>query len=83
MKRVVRKNAVMMEYVIIAVLVAAAVVVAVIMFGRTVSNEMQVATSAMVDASEAEADQSAATNEAKKGNKRAVEHESAIHNYSK
>ena len=32
-----KKHAVMMEYVIIAVLIAAAVVVAVIMFGKTVS----------------------------------------------
>ena len=39
-----RKHAVMMEYVIIAVLVAAAVVVAVIMFGKNVSSEMNVAT---------------------------------------
>ena len=44
MKQVTRKHAVMMEYVIIAVLIAAAVVVAVIMFGKNVSKEMNVAT---------------------------------------
>ena len=43
MKTITRKHAVMMEYVIIAVLIAAAVVVAVIMFGKNVSHEMNVA----------------------------------------
>ena len=43
----------MMEYVIIAVLVAAAVVVAVVMFGRTVKDEFNVATTSMVDAEKA------------------------------
>ena len=43
-----------MEYVIIAVLIAAAVVVAVIMFGKNVSHEMNVATKSMSDAKGAE-----------------------------
>ena len=38
MRNITKKHAVMMEYVIIAVLIAAAVVVAVIMFGKSVSN---------------------------------------------
>lgn len=54
MKTITRKHAVMMEYVIIAVLIAAAVVVAVIMFGKNVSHEMNVATKAMSDAKGAE-----------------------------
>ena len=45
-----KRHAVMMEYVIIAVLIAAAVVVAVIMFGKNVSSEMNVATKSMSDA---------------------------------
>ena len=57
MKKVVRKHAVMMEYVIIAVLIAAAVVVAVIMFGKNVSHEMNVATKAMSNAKGADHEQ--------------------------
>ena len=71
MKQVTRKHAVMMEYVIIAVLIAAAVVVAVIMFGKNVSKEMNVATQAMSDAKGAETAQ------------KANEHEKAMHNYDK
>jgi hypothetical protein len=44
----------MMEYVIIAVLIAAAVVVAVIMFGKTLSKEMNVATESMLNPSTAQ-----------------------------
>jgi len=76
-----RKHAVMMEYVIIAVLVAAAVVVAVIMFGKNVSSEMNVATRSMSDA-KGGADyqkniQTNAVNDIKKAN----EHEKGMHNY--
>ena len=75
------KHAVMMEYVIIAVLIAAAVVVAVIMFGKNVSKEMNVATKSMTDAKGA-AD---AQKEVKQGTaddiKKANEHEKNMHNY--
>ena len=70
-----------MEYVIIAVLVAAAVVVAVIMFGKNVSSEMNVATRSMSDA-KGGADyqkniQTNAVNDIKKAN----DHEKGMHNY--
>jgi len=81
MKRIQKKHAVMMEYVIIAVLIAAAVIVAVMMFGKNVSSEMNVATRSMSDAKGA-ADaqknvQSTATEDIKKAN----EHEKSMHNY--
>jgi len=70
-----------MEYVIIAVLIAAAVVVAVIMFGKNVSKEMNVATQSMTDAKGAET----AQKEVKQGTaddiKKANEHEKNMHNY--
>ena len=76
-----KKHAVMMEYVIIAVLIAAAVVVAVIMFGKNVSKEMNVATQSMTDAKGAET----AQKEVKQGTaddiKKANEHEKNMHNY--
>ena len=76
-----KKHAVMMEYVIIAVLIAAAVVVAVIMFGKNVSREMNVATRSMTDAKGAET----AQKEVKQGTaddiKKANEHEKNMHNY--
>ena len=76
-----KKHAVMMEYVIIAVLIAAAVVVAVIMFGKNVSKEMNVATKSMTDAKGAET----AQKEVKQGTaddiKKANEHEKNMHNY--
>ena len=56
--KAIKKHAVMMEYVIIAVLVAAAVVVAVVMFGRTVKDEFNVATTSMVSAKDAKQAQS-------------------------
>lgn len=76
-----RKHAVMMEYVIIAVLIAAAVVVAVIMFGKNVSSEMNVATQAMSDAKGAEASQKAIQTQATSDIKKANDHEKAMHNY--
>ena len=83
MRTVVRKHAVMMEYVIIAVLIAAAVVVAVIMFGKNVSHEMNVATKAMSDAKGAENYQGELKKNAAEGVKKANEHEKAMHNYDK
>ena len=73
----------MMEYVIIAVLIAAAVVVAVIMFGKNVSKEMNVATQAMSDAKGAETSQKAVETGTASDIKKANEHEKAMHNYDK
>lgn len=83
MKQITKKHAVMMEYVIIAVLIAAAVVVAVIMFGKNVSKEMNVATQAMSDAGKAAEAQGKMPGEAAKDIKKANEHEKAMHNYDK
>ena len=83
MKQVIRKHAVMMEYVIIAVLIAAAVVVAVIMFGKNVSHEMNVATKSMSDAKGAENYQSAVETGTTSDIKKANEHEKSMHNYDK
>ena len=77
------QGAVMMEYVIIAVLIAAAVVVAVIMFGKNVSKEMNVATQAMSDAKGAETSQKAVETGTASDIKKANEHEKAMHNYDK
>ncbi len=76
-----KKHAVMMEYVIIAVLIAAAVVVAVIMFGKNVSQEMNVATRSMTDAKGAANFQGNLKNDATKDIKAASEHEKNMHNY--
>jgi len=76
-----KKHAVMMEYVIIAVLIAAAVVVAVIMFGKNVSSEMNVATQAMSDAKGAETSQQTIQEQAASDIKKASEHEKSMHNY--
>ena len=76
-----RKHAVMMEYVIIAVLVAAAVVVAVIMFGKNVSSEMNVATKSMSDAKGAANYQKNIETNAQQDIKKANEHEKSMHNY--
>ena len=76
-----KKHAVMMEYVIIAVLIAAAVVVAVIMFGKNVSHEMNVATKSMSDAKGAANYQNNLKGEAAKDIKAANEHEKNMHNY--
>ena len=83
MRNITKKHAVMMEYVIIAVLIAAAVVVAVIMFGKSVSNEMNVATQAMSDAKGAENYQGELKKNAPENIKAANEHEKAMHNYDK
>ena len=83
MKQITKKHAVMMEYVIIAVLIAAAVVVAVIMFGKNVSKELNVATQAMSDAGKAADAQGKMPGEAAKDIKKASEHEKAMHNYDK
>ena len=83
MKTITRKHAVMMEYVIIAVLIAAAVVVAVIMFGKNVSKEMNVATKAMSDAKGAENYQSELEKNSVQDIKKANEHEKAMHNYDR
>ena len=71
----------MMEYVIIAVLIAAAVVVAVIMFGKNVSKEMNVATQAMSDSKGAETSQKDVQTGTTSDIKKANEHEKAMHNY--
>ena len=83
MKQITKKHAVMMEYVIIAVLIAAAVVVAVIMFGKNVSKEMNVATQAMSDAGGAATAQAQVQSGTAKDIKKANEHEKAMHNYDK
>ena len=83
MRSITRKHAVMMEYVIIAVLIAAAVVVAVIMFGKNVSHEMNVATKSMSDAKGAENYQGELKKNAPENLKAANEHEKAMHNYDK
>jgi len=67
--------------VIIAVLVAAAVVVAVIMFGKNVSSEMNVATQAMSDAKGAATAQKAVETGTQADIKKANEHEKSMHNY--
>ena len=76
-----KKHAVMMEYVIIAVLVAAAVVVAVLMFGKNVSKEMNVATQAMSDAKAAETAQKDVQTGTTSDIKKAETHEKNMHNY--
>lgn len=81
MKVSTKKHAVMMEYVIIAVLVAAAVVVAVIMFGKNVSSEMNVATQAMSDAKGAATAQKDIQSNAASDIKKASDHEKSMHNY--
>ena len=81
MRTVRKKHAVMMEYVIIAVLIAAAVVVAVIMFGKNVSSEMNVATKSMSDAKGAENYQNNIKQNAQQDIKKANEHEKNMHNY--
>ena len=83
MKQVTRKHAVMMEYVIIAVLIADAVVDAVIMLGKNVSNEMNVATKSMSDAKGAENYQSELKRNSASDIKKADAHEKSMHNYEK
>ena len=76
-----KKHAVMMEYVIIAVLVAASVVVAVIMFGKNVNHEMNVATKSMSNAKGARDYQANLPGESDKNVKTAQQHEKDMHNY--
>ena len=83
MRKLTRKHAVMMEYVIIAVLIAAAVVVAVIMFGKNVSKEMNVATQSMSDPKCAKTSQKALETGTKSDIQKANAHEKAMHNYDK
>jgi Flp pilus assembly pilin Flp len=83
MKKFIKKRAVMMEYVIIAVLIAAAVVVSVLMFGKNVSKEMNVATKAMTDAKGAETAQTQLKTSAGSDIQKAEAHEKAMHNYDK
>lgn len=81
MRSIRKRHAVMMEYVIIAVLIAAAVVVAVIMFGKNVTAEMNVATQAMSDAKGAETSQKNVETNAGIDIDKANDHEKAMHNY--
>lgn len=48
-----RKGAVMMEYVILAVMIAAAALVAIIYFGKTITNQAETASAATAGQSEA------------------------------
>ncbi len=83
MRHIAKKHAVMMEYVIIAVLIAAAVVVAVIMFGKNVRTEMDIATKSMSDAGGAEDYQKNVQGNARKDIEKSQQHEKAMHNYDK
>ena len=66
-------GAVMMEYVILAVLIAAACVVAIAYFGRTVTNEAGIATTAMTgQGNVAATDQGTAQGQADKYGKDAI-----------
>jgi len=67
--------------VIIAVLIAAAVVIAVIMFGKNVSSEMNVATRSMSDAKGAADYQQNIQTNSVSDIKKANGHEKAMHNY--
>lgn len=82
-KKIQKKYAVMMEYVIIAVMIAAAVVVAVIMFGRTVSDEMNVATQSMTNAAGAAESQSTVASKDSTRTKVATDHANKMQKYDK
>jgi len=81
-RKLVKKHAVMMEYVILAVLIAAAVVVAVMVFGRSVKSEFNVATKAMTDAKTAETDQQNLQWDNDANTKKATDHAKNMQNYS-
>lgn len=81
MNKLIKKHAVMMEYVIVAVLVAAVVVVAVIFFGRSVKSEFNVAGTAMFDAKDAQAQQGKAKTAQKQGVDKATKHAEKMHKY--
>ena len=66
---------------IIAVLIAAAVIVAVIMLGKNVSSEMNVATRSMSDAQVAVSAQKDIKTQAEKDVKTADTHRKDMHNY--
>lgn len=81
-KKLKKMHAVMMEYVIVAVLIAAAVVVAVLVFGRTVKSEFNVATTSMVDADKAERQQGDIQKNVDANNQTASDHAKAMNNYN-
>ena len=81
-KKLIKKHAVMMEYVIVAVLIAAAVVVAVMVFGRTTKEEFNVATTAMVNASDAKDIQKSTQSAVKENVGKADTHAKDIQNYN-
>ncbi|MCQ2380136.1 MAG: hypothetical protein MJ025_04365 [Victivallaceae bacterium] len=72
-------RAVMMEYVIIAVMIAAAVVVAVIMLGRSVTQEFGVATTAMVDPKKAKEVHEEVKKDTKNKREQAEKHANSMH----
>ena len=80
-KKLIKKHAVMMEYVIVAVLIAAAVIVAVMVFGRTTKEEFNVATTAMVNADGAKDIQQSTQDSVKKNVTKADQHAKDIQNY--
>lgn len=81
-KKLIKKHAVMMEYVIVAVLIAAAVVVAVMVFGRTVKTEFNVASTAMVNAKDAEKQQKTARTDTKSNTGTATDHAKGMQGYN-
>ena len=81
-KKLIKKHAVMMEYVILAVLIAAAVVVAVMVFGRTVKSEFNVASTAMVNAKDAEKQQQATRKATKSNTAAATKHAQSMQGYN-
>ena len=81
-KKLVKKHAVMMEYVIVAVLIAAAVIVAVMVFGRTTKEEFNVATTAMSDAKGAKDRQQNLKTTSQNNIEKADTHTKDMQNYS-
>lgn len=81
-RKMTKKHAVMMEYVIIAVLIAAAVIVAVMVFGRTTKAEFNVATTAMTDAKGAEERQDDLKTKSQENISTADQHTQKMQNYS-
>ena len=74
------RGAVMMEYIVVALLIAAACVVAVAMFGRTISDMFGVAaTAATGDHRNAQEQQNAAQANTKSGMKAASDHVTDVH----
>lgn len=81
MNKLIKKHAVMMEYVIVAVLVAAVVVVAVLFFGRSVKDEFDVASRSMFDANKAESMQTTAKGKLDGNVSAAENHAKAMNDY--